>query len=68
MTRGNRIWAAEIKAARTVSFADTRGLQRLATLADKDFQSGIVFYDGNDILPIPDTPFFAVPISKLWEF
>lgn len=66
LSRGNKIWAAEIKAARTVTAADTKGLQRLATLAGKDFQNGIVFHDGDNTLPIAGTPFLAVPISKLW--
>jgi predicted AAA+ superfamily ATPase len=67
ISRGSKIWAAEIKASRTVNKSDTRGLRRLAGNAGKDFQSGIVFYDGEGVLPIAGTPFMAVPISKLWE-
>lgn len=67
LTCGNKIWAAEIKTSRTVTATDTKGLQRVATLAGKDFQSGIVFHDGDNTLPITGTPFLAVPISKLWE-
>lgn len=67
VSRGTKIWAAEIKAARTVTAADTKGLERLATLAGRDFQSGIVLHDGSDTIPIAGTPFLAVPISKLWQ-
>jgi len=64
---GGAIWAAEIKASRTVVEADTRGLKRLAARAGRDFRDGIVFYDGESILPIAGTPFLAVPVAKLWE-
>ena len=66
LSRGSKIWAAEIKAARTVGNADTKGLQRLAALEGENFQSGIVFYDGDSVLPLCDGAFLAVPISKLW--
>ena len=67
ITHGARIYAAEIKAARTVTPADIRGLHRLASLGGRNFRSGIVLYDGDDTLPIPGTPFLAVPLSKLWR-
>jgi len=67
ITRGRRIWAVEIKLSQSVSQADTRGLQRIARYANKQFQAGIVFYAGKDILPLGDERFLAVPISKLWE-
>jgi predicted AAA+ superfamily ATPase len=67
LSRGGKIWAAEIKSSRTVGNSDTKGLQRLAALEGDRFQSGIVFYDGDSILPLCNGAFLAVPISKLWE-
>ncbi len=66
LSRGGKIWAAEIKSARTVGNADAKGLQRLAALEGRNFQSGIVFYDGDSVLPLCDGAFLAVPLSKLW--
>jgi len=67
ITRGRRVWAIEVKLSQSVSQADTRGLQRLARYAGVQFQAGIVFYDGRDVLPLGDERFLAVPISRLWE-
>ncbi len=68
LTQGNRTWGVEIKAAASVKPSDADGLKRLASQAGLDFQGGIVFYDGNSILPIDrELKLYAVPISKLWE-
>ena len=67
ITRGQEVWGVEIKASATVNSTDTKGLRRLAAAAGNDFQGGIVFYDGNSILPLNDHAYMAVPISKLWE-
>lgn len=65
--QGRRVWGVEVKTARSIHPADLRGLQRLADQAGTDFQSGIIFYTGDSILPTGDERFLAVPISKLWE-
>jgi len=65
--RGSRVWGVEIKTARSIKEVDFKGLHRLAEQAGSDFQSGIVFYSGDSILPTGDDRFLAVPISKLWE-
>lgn len=57
----------EVKAARTVHPADTKGLKRLAEQAGTDFQRGIVFYTGESILSLGDENYLAIPLSKLWE-
>jgi predicted AAA+ superfamily ATPase len=67
MTRGRKVWGVEVKAARSVTASDTKGLRRLAEISGSDFQGGIVFYDGESILPIANGRHLAVPISKLWE-
>jgi len=65
--QGSRVWGVEVKTARSVKRSDLKGLHRLADQAGADFQSGIVFYAGDSILPTGDDRFLAVPISKLWE-
>lgn len=67
ITRGTRTWGIEVKAARTVTGNDYKGLRRLAEQAGEDFQAGIVLYAGESILPSGDDRFLAVPLSKLWE-
>jgi predicted AAA+ superfamily ATPase len=67
ITRGQQVWGVEIKASATVGRSDTKGLRRLAANSGQDFQAGIVFYDGQSCLPLGDSKYWAVPISKLWE-
>lgn len=68
LTRGNKTWGVEVKAATSISASDSRGLRRLADQAGKDFQGGIVFYDGTSVLRIDKAlNLYAVPIAKLWE-
>ena len=67
MTQGRKVWGVEVKAARSVTASDTKGLHRLAEIAGSDFQGGIVFHDGESIFPVANGAFLAVPISKLWE-
>ena len=67
ITRSAAVWGVEVKSARSANKADTKGLRRLAEQAGKDFQIGIVFYTGESILRLGDGPFFAMPISRLWE-
>jgi hypothetical protein len=45
-----------------------KGLLKLAGIAGAAFQAGIVFYDGEAMLPlVREAGILAVPISKLWE-
>lgn len=67
ITRGRKVWGVEVKLSQSVSQADAKGLKRLAEYAKRDFQAGIVFYGGEDVLPLGDNRFLAMPISKLWE-
>lgn len=68
LEQGRRLWGVEVKAAACVTSADAKGLVRLASVAEKKYQGGIVFYDGSAVLPLNrDHNIFAVPISKLWE-
>lgn len=67
INRGNSVWGIEVKAAQSVDSSDAKGLRRLAEKAGKDFVGGILLYSGTSILPLPGTPFLAVPLSKFWE-
>jgi predicted AAA+ superfamily ATPase len=67
ISQGSRVWGVEVKTARSVKPSDFNGLHRLADQAGSEFQSGILFYTGDSILPTGDDRFLAVPISKLWE-
>lgn len=68
ITRGNKVWGIEVKAAATVNASDGRGLHRLAEQAKGDFQSGILLYDGDAVLPLGKSGFLAVPLSRMWEW
>lgn len=54
----------EVKAAATVKQSDFKGLIRLKDACKGDFAGGIVFYDGEQVLPFGDK-LYAVPISHL---
>ena len=66
ITRGTRVWGVEVKAGTSVNASDCRGLERLATLAGKNFVGGIVLYDGADCLSM-GRGILAVPHAWLWE-
>ncbi|MBS9431879.1 ATP-binding protein [Photorhabdus hainanensis] len=62
-----RIWGIEVKKAASIQPKDGMGLARLASLADRDWQGGILLYTGNNCLPISHIPnTFAVPMNALW--
>ena len=65
--RGHKVWGVEVKTGRTPNAADYNGLRRLADQAGDNFQTGIIIYTGDSILPSGDKRFLAVPVSKLWE-
>ncbi len=55
----------EVKTADRVNAADFKGMRVLQELAGNDFISGVVLYNGDEIVPFSDRQ-FAVPISCLW--
>ena len=67
ITRGRKTWGIEVKAAASVTSRDGRGLARLADQCGKDFERGILFYEGRDIFPLADKRMLAVPLSELWR-
>lgn len=68
MESGQKIWGVEVKASASVDLGDAKGLNKLAGIAGKNFQGGIVLYDGEAIVSLcRETGVLAVPFSKLWE-
>jgi len=66
MTRGSKTWGVEVKAAASLTQRDGQGLARLAERCGDDFQYGILFYTGQDLLPLGDKRMLAVPLNELW--
>ena len=64
--QGRRLAGIEIKAAATVTQADFKGLNKLKDACGEQFSAGVVFYDGENILPFGEK-LFAVPISCLTQ-
>ena len=62
--QGRQIVGIEIKAAATVTKNDFKGLQKLRAACGSQFTSGVVFYDGEHVLPFGEQ-LYAVPISAL---
>nr|CAA6820653.1 MAG: AAA family ATPase [uncultured Thiotrichaceae bacterium] len=62
--QGLRIAGIEIKAAATVTHSDFKGLNKLKESMGDQFAAGVVFYDGESIVPFGER-LFAVPVSLL---
>lgn len=62
--QGLKIAGIEIKAAATVTSSDFKGLAKLKNSVGDQFAAGVVFYDGESIVPFGER-LFAVPISTL---
>jgi uncharacterized protein len=63
--RGTHHAGIEVKAASSVREGDFRGLKRLRELLGPRFHSGVVLYDGENVLPFGEG-LLAVPLSSLW--
>ena len=61
---GNKLAGVEVKAGATVTKDDFKGLYRLQSQEPAAFDSGVVAYDGDAIVPFGEK-FFAVPIAVL---
>jgi uncharacterized protein len=61
---GRKLTGIEVKASATVKKDDFKGLNKLKEELGKSFSAGIVFYDGEQILPFGDA-LYAVPLSVL---
>ncbi len=61
-----RVAGVETKAASTVTQADFRGLMKLKSAAGENFATGVVLYDGGDVVRFGES-LYAVPICHLWH-
>jgi len=64
MQQGSKLAGIEVKASATVTQSDFKGLNKLKNACGEQFAAGVVFYDGENILPFGDR-LFAVPVSTL---
>lgn len=62
--QGQQLAGIEIKAAATVTGSDFKALHKLKAACAERFAAGVVFYDGDSILPFGER-LFALPISLL---
>jgi hypothetical protein len=62
--QGTKFAGIEVKAAATVKKDDFKALNKLKEALGEKFASGIVFYDGDHILPFGER-LYAVPLSLL---
>ena len=64
-TRRGRVAGVEVKASRTVTVSDFRGLNAVALKLGKQFATGVVLYTGQETVQFGPS-MFAMPISSLW--
>lgn len=64
MEQGRRLVGVEIKAAASVTKQDFKALKKLREVCGKQFAAGVVFYDGEDVLPFGER-LFAAPLNLL---
>jgi uncharacterized protein len=60
--QGRRLAGVEVKASATVTAADFKGLLKLKEASAEQFVCGVVFYDGDSVLPFGEK-MFAVPVG-----
>ena len=64
LQKGQQLAGIEVKASATITKSDFKGLNKLKDAYGEQFSAGVVFYDGESILPFGNR-LFAVPISTL---
>jgi uncharacterized protein len=65
--RKKHLYGIKIKSTASVSQSDFNGLKRLAEVAGKKFQRGIVLYGGEHMIGGFGENLLAVPISAVWS-
>lgn len=63
---GRRVAGVEVKAARTVTMKEFRGLEFLRDKLGDRFALGVLLYTGPDALPFGDR-LWALPLASLWS-
>ena len=64
---GRDVYGIEVKKAVSIQEKDGEGLKRLARQAGKHFKGGVLFYCGNNALPLKTENCVAAPIDWLWR-
>lgn len=64
--RKKQLYGIEIKSTASVSQSDFKGLKRLAEIAGKKFQRGIILYAGDHVVGGFGENLQAVPIPAVW--
>jgi len=64
--RKKQLYGIEIKSTAAVSQSDFNGLRRLAVIASKKFQRGIVLYGGDQVVGGFGENLQAVPLPAVW--
>lgn len=64
---GRDVYGIEVKKAASIQSKDTEGLKRLALRAGRNFKGGVLFYCGNNALPLGVENCIAAPIDWLWS-
>ncbi len=67
ITRGRQVWGVEVKSSSSAHPDDGHGLRRLADLAGKDYQGGVVLYAGVHALPLAASKGLVMPLNVLWQ-
>lgn len=65
--QGRDVYGIEVKKAVSIQEKDGEGLKRLAHQAGKHFKGGVLFYCGNNALPLKTEHCLAAPINWLWR-
>lgn len=65
--QGRDVYGIEVKKAVSIQEKDGEGLKRLAHQAGKHFKGGVLFYCGNNALPLKTEHCVAAPIDWLWR-
>ena len=63
----HRLAGVEVKAAATVTPADSKGLRRLSDRAGRHFRGGVLLHAGTGTLPLETENCLVVPLARLWD-
>jgi len=62
----DKVSAVEVKLSATVTTKDFRGLKKIQLALGNRFKSGIVLYDGEELLPFGER-LWAIPLGRVWD-
>ncbi len=62
----DKVSAVDVKLSATVTTKDFRGLRKIQSALGNRFKSGIVLYDGEELLPFGER-LWAIPLGRVWD-